>query len=408
MQVAIIADDLTGAMDSGAQLVRSGYRTAVDFSDSVIPPLPNLDAEAVPTASRPLGPEAAGELVREATRRLRDARVFYKKLDSTLRGQVAAELRAVLEESGRSRAIVAPAFPSTGRTTRNGVQLLHGKPVHETPLAEDPLTPVREAHIPSLLAAGGLGEIGTLSIGQLKDSGRVRRVIEGHRWVVADAIEDVHLKDLVESVPDPTEVLWVGSAGLVAALGKAYPGPEKPQTSSARHPASRARILTVVGSTNPTVRGQLRYLDKKTTVALIPLRSGGLVEGDGRAVEDALQSCRRFLDKGASVALYSTYDKILPGDAGRIVEALAQVVAALSEEGLFDALVLTGGDTAVHVSQSLGAQGILLEGEIKPGVPVGTLIGDRPYRIITKSGGFGTPGTLLHAQNALTGMGRQL
>ncbi len=401
MQVAIIADDLTGATDSGAQLVYAGYRTAVAFHGAPTPPVQNLDAVAADTDSRPLDPEDAGERVLETARRLGDARIFYKKLDSTLRGALAAELAAALEGSGRRRAIVAPAFPSNGRTTRGGVQLLHGEPLHRTPLAEDPVTPVREAHIPSLLAAGGLKDVGTLGVGELWDPGRVRDVLEDHRWVVADATEDAHLEALVEGVPDPSEVLWAGSAGLVRALGEAYPGPGA--VGSGRGTASRAEVLTVVGSTNPTVRGQLRYLDEETNVALVPLRTAGLADGDGAAVEDALRACRDLLGKDTDVALYSTDDEILPNGAGRIVEALAEVVAVLSEEEAFDALVLTGGDTAVHVARRLGARGILLEGEIEPGVPIGTLIGDRPYRIITKAGGFGTPETLVHARDVLSG-----
>jgi uncharacterized protein YgbK (DUF1537 family) len=74
--------------------------------------------------------------------------------------------------------------------------------------------------------------------------------------------------------------------------------------------------------------------------------------------------------------------------------ALAQVVAGLAGEDLFDALVLTGGDTAVRVSGALGATGIFLEGEIDTGVPVGTLVGPRPYRVVTKAGGFGGPDAL--------------
>ena len=90
------------------------------------------------------------------------------------------------------------------------------------------------------------------------------------------------------------------------------------------------------------------------------------------------------------------------------MEGLSEVVAGLSEEGLFDALVLTGGDTAVHVSRKLGAQGIMLEGEIESGVAVGTLIGAHPYRVITKAGGFGGPGTLLYALHTLVGKERPL
>ena len=101
--------------------------------------------------------------------------------------------------------------------------------------------------------------------------------------------------------------------------------------------------------------------------------------------------------------MYSTADRSLErtveGEAARrVAEALAKVVTGLSKEELFDALVLTGGDT---VARRLGATGVLLQGEIEPGVPVGTLIGPGPYRVVTKAGGFGDSGTLLKAVQTL-------
>ena len=94
--------------------------------------------------------------------------------------------------------------------------------------------------------------------------------------------------------------------------------------------------------------------------------------------------------------------------AGSFVEALAEAVDGLSEEGLFDALVLTGGETAVGVARRLGAVGIRLEGEVEPGIPVGFLIGPRPYRVVTKAGAFGEPGTLVGAVETLLKSGKDL
>ena len=79
------------------------------------------------------------------------------------------------------------------------------------------------------------------------------------------------------------------------------------------------------------------------------------------------------------------------------------MAALLSEEGLFEGLVLTGGATAVGVARGLGASGIRLEGEMEPGVPMGALIGPRPYPVVTKAGGFGGPDTLVGAVEALSG-----
>src|SRR5918999_1963460 len=177
MRVAIIADDLTGAADTGVQLARAGYRTAVAFRGAPIPPSEDLDAVALDTDSRAMPPGFAAKRVISASRAVRDAPILYKKLDSTLRGPVAAELAAALEASGRDRAVVAPAFPAAGRTTADGVQLVRGVPVHETEARDDPRTPVREGHLPTLLAAA-FPSVASLGTEDLADPATVRRALD--------------------------------------------------------------------------------------------------------------------------------------------------------------------------------------------------------------------------------------
>lgn len=389
MRVAIIADDLTGAADTGVQLARAGYRTAVAFRDAPIPPADDLDAVALDTDSRAMPADFAARRVLEAVQTVRDASIVYKKLDSTLRGPVAAELAAALGASGRERAVVAPAFPSAGRTTVEGVQLVRGVPVQETEAGNDPRTPVREGHVPSLLS-GAFPSVLSLGAGELADPSTVRRALKGAVCVVADAARDEDLEALVRAVPDPSEVLWAGSAGLAISLGRVYPGPRAGKTPPPPDPARR--VLVVVGSLSGVARRQLRSL-KERGHALVPVAAE-------KTAEKSLDLARAALAGGACAALHSSEDRGT-SDAGAFVEALAGVVATLSEEGLFDALVLTGGDTAVGVARRLGAGGIRLEGEVEPGIPVGTLIGPRPYRVVTKAGAFGEPGTLVGAVEIL-------
>ena len=408
MDVAVIADDLTGAADSGIQFARAGYGTAVAFYGAPIPPSEGLEAVVVDTDSRLLSPQEARERVSEAGRASADARIVYKKIDSTLRGPLAAELGAALEATGRSRGIIAPAFPSTGRSTQGGVQLLHGEPVHETGLADDPHTPVKQGHVPSLLAEAGFEGVFSVSTEDLESPDAIRQVLDNaeSEWVVADAEEDRHLEALVRAVPDPTGVLWVGSAGLAQALGNVHPGPKEGDASGVR-PRAASRVLVVVGSTNEVVREQLRVVAEEPGVACVPLDSSAVAGGDpSGSIEAALEDAREALEEAHNTALYTTVEGELDGDgARRLVSAVAEVVAGLSEEGLFDALVLTGGDTAVHVSRALGAKGILLEEEVEAGVPFGTLLGPKPYLVVTKAGGFGAPDTLLKALRTLTGKG---
>jgi D-threonate/D-erythronate kinase len=390
MRVAIIADDLTGAADTGVQLARAGYRTAVAFRDAPIPPAEDLDAVALDTDSRAMPAGFAAKRVMETGHAVRHARIVYKKLDSTLRGPIAAELAAALGASGRDRAVVAPAFPAAGRTTVGGVQLVRGVPVHETEAKNDPRTPVREGHVPTLLATA-FPSVASLSAEDLTDPDVVRRALEEAQCLVADAARDEDLETLARAVPDPSEVLWAGSAGLAVALGHVYPGPHA--ASAPLQPAPARKVLVVVGSLSGVARGQLRSLEEQGCAA-VP------VSGRSGADREALGKVREALSGGACAALHSAEDRISSG-AGDVVEALAEVVGALSGEGLFDALVLTGGDTAVGVARRLGAVGIRLEGEVEPGIPVGTLIGPSPYRVVTKAGAFGEPGTLVKAVETL-------
>jgi D-threonate/D-erythronate kinase len=410
VDVAIIADDLTGAADSGVQLVRSGYRTAVVFRGAPILPGNDLDAVAVDTDSRSLPAGFAAKRVVEAGHAVREARIVYKKVDSTLRGPIGAELAAALGATRRKKALVAPAFPSAGRETRGGTQLVHGEPVHETGLSKDPINPVLESHIPSLLAHA-FGNVAALSVTDVRNGEPVRDALESDDCVVADAESDADLEALVRAVPDPSSILWAGSAGLVRALGEIYPGAHNGVPPGAFAPASG--VLAVVGSVNEVAREQLRRLAEEPGVATVYLDTAAVLSGSYKdTVGEAAEAVRAALSSDQGAALCSVVgeeeDSALRGESvsrnevsERVSDALAEIVAELSPEDLFDALILTGGDTAVRVARSLGATGILLEGEIEAGVPVGTLVGPRSYRAVTKAGGFGGPDTLRDAFRAL-------
>lgn len=392
MLIAVIADDLTGAADAGVQLARTGYRTAVAFRGCAVPRTEDADAVALDTDSRAMAAGFAARRVVEAAHAVRGAAIVYKKIDSTLRGPVAAEISAALGATGREKAVVAPAFPKTGRTTIGGVQLVRSVPVHETEARKDPRTPVREGHLPTLLEA--VGPVASLGAGEIGEPGAVRRALENARCVVADAEDGADLEALVRAVADPSAVLWTGSAGLALAFGRVYPGPHVGKPSPVSRPA--LPVLVVVGSLSGTSRAQLRRWIEDH--AAVPMAAG-----EPGAVEGAILATREALSQGRHTAVYSTEDR---GDAGAVVEELARVVAQLSDERLFDTLVLTGGETAVGVARRLGASGIRLAGEVGAGIPVGTLIGPRPYTIVTKAGGFGEDGTLVDIVRALSDGGK--
>jgi D-threonate/D-erythronate kinase len=390
--IAIIADDLTGAADTGVQFVHAGYRTAVFFRATEVLE-DDLDAVAFDTDSRAMPAGFAAKRALGAAHAAREARIVYKKLDSTLRGNIAAELAAALGGARRDRVILAPAFPPAGRTTVGGLQRVHGVPVDETEMANDPHTPVREAHVPSLLA-DAFSAVGTLGVEDLADHERVRRTLEDYECVVADAERDADLEALVRAVPDPARVIWAGSAGLALVLGSVYPGPCAGTAGVQRAPVRP--VLVVVGSLSGVAREQVRRLVVAYGAVDVPVD-----DGESSAVHKAVGAARDALAGGTCAVFRSPEERVASSES--VLGNLAEVAALLSEEGLFEGLVLTGGATAVGVARRLGASGIRLEGEVETGVPMGALIGPRPYPVVTKAGGFGGPDTLVRAVETLSG-----
>ena len=392
MLIAVIADDLTGAADTGVQLVHAGYRTAVFFRATEVLE-DDLDAVSFDTDSRAIPAGFAAKRVLDALHVARGARTVYKKLDSTLRGNVAAELAAALGGARRDRVIVAPAFPAAGRTTVRGIQRVHGVPVDETEMANDPHNPVRDAHVPGLLA-GAFSSVGALGVEDLADPELVHRALEDYECVVADVERDADLEALVRAVPDPARVLWAGSAGLALALGSVYPGPCAGTAGVQRAPVRP--VLVVVGSLSGVARKQVRRLVKAFGAVDVPVD-----DRESNAVHKAVGTAREALAGGTCAIVRSPEERVACSES--VLGSLAEVATLLSEEGLFEGLVLTGGATAVGVARRLGASGIRLDGEVEPGVTIGALIGPRPYPIVTKAGGFGGPDTLEGAVEALSG-----
>ncbi len=169
--LGIIADDLTGANDSGVQLTEKGVKTSVLFD---IPEHShNLDSGLViDTNSRALSNQEARSITKQAALFLKEAgyRYVYKKMDSTLRGHIATELQALSEVFSPEFVIIAPALPAYGRTTKDGVHYVNGIKLSETEAAKDPKHPVRQSYIPSLIEDEIDEAVGLLTTEDIKGS----------------------------------------------------------------------------------------------------------------------------------------------------------------------------------------------------------------------------------------------
>ena len=154
--ILMIADDMTGALDSGVMFRRNAIDTEVliDRAADFTSLLSLHTAVVVNAETRHLPPQQAYEAVYELASRAWELGIpyLYKKTDSALRGNIGAELEAVLRASGQSTIHFAPAFPQQHRTTVGGIQYIDGVPLHQSPFAQDALNPMTSACIPHIIA----------------------------------------------------------------------------------------------------------------------------------------------------------------------------------------------------------------------------------------------------------------
>ncbi len=387
----------------------------------------DVRALAVNVDSRHLSGAAAQARTREAVRWLdtQGCRRFYKKIDSTLRGNWVSESSGMLAELGWELAVIAPAFPEAGRITVGGYQLVEGKLVQDSPYAHDPLSPVTESHLPTILEASGL-KVGHLDLrivmrGWEAIAGEVARVYQaGCRVVSADATRREDLLAIAEAIKTtPYRILPVGSAGLAEALvtrtilagaellARSKPRPLLPN-------AGKRPVLTLNGSANPVSLLQVRHASERMRMLTLDVRQLLLAEDD--ALKNLALSVTQNLLAGLDVLVTTATnldhvrrDRALARDlgmtpwqlGGAISEGLARLAREIVDQNLLAGLVIVGGDTAASVCAELPDTRLEIIEEVLPAIPCLQLPGASNLRLVTKSGGFGPPDTLVRIADHL-------
>lgn len=396
----ILADDLTGAADCAITFAKHGMESVVAWGDGVERTAAVLSVD-VDSRRFPAAAAVERQLAAQAVR-WRPGLHYYKKIDSTLRGQPVAELAAQLaalpmRKGGRARlAVVAPAFPATGRVTLDGRVMLGDLPLEKTPLwARDHSYP--NAHLPSMLGDAGLAAAvigldivrsGAEAVrARMKDADR-----RGFAAVVCDCTTEADLEVVAAaSLPLAEDVIWVGSAGLAGALAALV----SPAVASLpRLPPHPGGVLVVVGSLAESSRMQARLLVEDGVVEHVAVAPETLLAGSrDPAWQDAVVSLSKGLEAGRDILLEIALapDPDLakgPDLAARLAEMVDQVASKVA------ALVATGGDTACALLSRMGVHGIRLLDEVEPGVPLGMTLCERSIPVVTKAGGFGDAATL--------------
>lgn len=416
IQVLVVADDFTGANDAGVGLSLNGAQVSVIFDvNKLSAGLPG-NAVVINTDSRAVSAEIAAQRTAGAINAWRAAGGkgwVFKKIDSTLRGNLGAETEAALLAAQSPMALIAPAAPALGRITRDGQVWVNGRLLTDTEFASDPKTPVLSAAVGTRLAEQTdlpVAELALSDVRQADLAGYLRRLADqGIRLVVLDAEHPRDLENIIHAADAlPFSPLLVGSAGLSDALAKRI----------GIQPQAANPLLAVIGTMSDIAQKQIEFVNQRENVSIINININELLAANAPAAmarwrDDALAA----LGRGHHCIIRTCYSDSQRFDIDRLCqrhqlsrqqlgETISHFLGELSRSIFLSSganrpslggLYLSGGDIAIAVASALGASGFQIQGQIASCVPWGRLLdamtGDIP--VMTKAGGFGNEATLL-------------
>jgi len=402
LEFAVVADDLTGSLDTGLQFRKKGLITFVPLRKSS---RPNGQVLVLNTDSRNLPGEFAYRRVYKACQSLK-ARAIYKKIDSTMRGNIGWEVLAILEAQKIPKAIIVPTIPVLGRTVERGILRIHGVPLLRTPYAKDPFHPLSSSKIIDLLQKETGLPAGHIPLQQVRqDPARLAERIEKsqERILAMDAVLQSDLHAIASAWKLASgRVLACGSVGLADEIVSSLPDGPKGKAKVFHGP-----LLIISASRNPLTAEQIKMAQEYFRLPWLEPDLGRLLNPRWAEAESAAISKHlgKILTRSPGAIMTTTFQKHIAGKERAIPKALGSVAARLLKKRRLGGLVLTGGDLAMGVCRRLGASALSIQEEVLPGIPCSRLT-DGPFkglRLVTKAGGFGEKDALWRIIHYLRG-----
>ena len=345
----LVADDLTGALDTASEFVGLCGPVEVRWAGGL--PAVAPQSLAIDSGTRECAPAKAVDIVQQLAPLLQGAAIAYKKVDSLMRGAWSGELATCFELGAWRHGVMAPAFPYQGRRTRGGRQFTRNADGSWSAVGGDIASELRAAGLVAVQASPADALADGISIFDAETDGDLDRVVSAGR-----------------SAAGP--VLWCGSGGLAGALARGHNVRKSWQLMKP--------VLGLFGSDHPATLAQLSACNVHWIAVSRSHEEIGAIE-------------RRLAKTGvAFVSAKLPTDMARAAAARRVGEILGSVASRLAPPAT---VIVAGGETLKQLCTALGAQSLLATAQVTPGVPRSLMQGGiwDGVEVVSKSGAFGPP-----------------
>lgn len=391
-KLLILADDLTGALDSGVQLTNKGYSVQVctDQNDA-FEYMDTVDVLVIDTESRHIAAEAAYVLIYTLAQKAVNLGFehIYKKTDSGLRGNVGAELSALKAATGQKALNFVPAYPKLDRITKNGIHYVNGVPLAESVFASDAIDPVTVSSVAELI--------------HLQSSVKVTQS-ESDGIIVHDCQSDPEMSMIAQTIFNEGCMISAGCAGLLEAF------PTSQNTSFNKTPLNlNEKLLVVTGSINEVSLNQIDHAVKKGAIRYhVPMNLIVNEKWSESDIETFVASLTKDLASSTTIILdtqqaFQIEQPISRDQIGRIIaKSMGILVYQLVFKFPDYTFMIIGGDTLQGFMQEMGTHSLSPVQEIVPGVVLAKYVFQgKTHYLVTKSGAFGSDHLIAQVESFL-------
>lgn len=409
VRTLIIADDSTGANASAILLKQLNFQTIslIDYQNARI--LDSYDAIAISTDSRAVSGMEAYRRVQHVLNNLSQAEVmiYNKRIDSTLRGNLGMELNAFKDAFPGKKIAIVPAFPSSGRTCKNGLVYVKDVLLEHTDVAKDPKMPIFTSDAKQLFMKQFQGRIANLYLDAIRSKHRLNKKIRDFYEYHDAILFDAETNEDIETIAETLAILNIPIITVDPGVFTFYYTKERQVHRNSR----QDRYLYMVGSVTDTTYQQLRTAATDDDFDIIPIQAEDFL---GEQSQNELERVyQRVSQSKSQFILLTTTDpynrrvlnlfelaKARNQDVDQVSKTINHHLSLLldrilSNDPSIQGVFTSGGDTTLSFLTETGACGIELIQEVIPLCVYGKIVDGKYHQlsIITKGGMIGNEST---------------
>jgi uncharacterized protein YgbK (DUF1537 family) len=364
--IAVIGSDINGVITTVSQFANCGARVTLYLGDTDVG---DCDVVGFTTNSKHLSARHAYGKTRDAIRRCQ-GRHIYTQEDSSLKGNLPANIQAAIDELNPRKILICLSSPEKRRHVQGGVVHIEGVPADQTALYNDPLSPVKEAHIPTLLYKN-IGIKSKVLGFDIIDKGPetiLRHIMDSsERIIVLDALEPQHFRNIAEAIQLGGDECFACIANNLCGELPFSHGYSRENVKAIESLENNKPVLVVIGSYDPIAGMQLRKASEENGLPVISLKTTGLLslkERESR-IREYCDEVMATLKTGNNCAITSNSSKFIPQLKYKMAYLLAEIAAEVLQHCDLGALLNSGSDTNYAVCDILQVKKIEILGSIR-------------------------------------------